>query len=320
MAFRDNAARNASIRAKKDTEFIMLEKSDYEAIMNHVAKSSLDTDTQKELELYAETCPLFASLNIDRKFISKYCEIRKFPPNSTIVAEGETSNTIWFMKTGSCRVVKIVNVLQERYLGKTYSHVLPMKLQEQTLKFSYKDIKPLDLVQRGQVVLNGSPSISKLNIVHKIVEVHRLEAGDYFGDSDGILTSQYDKNTGFLDVEDISEMDDGRLKQMAVGSELIIGRRAPFPVSIISNCRSELIGVSKTDFHQFSTTETWKLLLEKKQHRLCLKNVLDAYEKKTNWEIYCKKEVERLMRETKEKKEQGRHQFEYLYMKKGIIK
>ena len=54
-------------------------------------------DVQKRLETFSYKCPLFATLTFGWKVLSRYYDIRKYPPGTTVLSEGESTDMIHFI-------------------------------------------------------------------------------------------------------------------------------------------------------------------------------------------------------------------------------
>ena len=98
IAFRPGGTRTASIKTRRTTEFLLVERSDFEQIMALAASSAGNTDAQKRLENFADSSELFGSVKFDKKALSRYCDVRSFAPNATILCEGEYVDFIWFIR------------------------------------------------------------------------------------------------------------------------------------------------------------------------------------------------------------------------------
>ncbi len=75
-----------------------MEREDFEAIMATTFANSGPTDTQRRLESFAETNELFNSIKLDKKALTRYCDLRTYSPNSTLVTEGEATDWVWFIR------------------------------------------------------------------------------------------------------------------------------------------------------------------------------------------------------------------------------
>jgi hypothetical protein len=72
--------------------------------MNLAIAKNESIDGQRRLEGFADTCPLFNSLTIERAGLSRYCDVRTFPPKSTIVCEGDPTDMLYFILYDSRRI------------------------------------------------------------------------------------------------------------------------------------------------------------------------------------------------------------------------
>ncbi|KXS21982.1 hypothetical protein M427DRAFT_282802 [Gonapodya prolifera JEL478] len=93
---------------KRYTELLMVTKEDFERVISETTEKEI----LKRVERFREI-PLFRTFPVDARKVAEACRIDEYPPNTTIIYEGDTaSDTIYFLLRGHCRVVKLVNFRQ----------------------------------------------------------------------------------------------------------------------------------------------------------------------------------------------------------------
>jgi CRP-like cAMP-binding protein len=98
FAFASGGVRTASIKTRRTSEFLVISKEEFEYVMSTAMMNLSSLNAQKNLEGFRESCPLFRSVNIDLKALSRYCDVRAFPPNTSVVTEGTDGDYIWFVR------------------------------------------------------------------------------------------------------------------------------------------------------------------------------------------------------------------------------
>ncbi|KAJ3121357.1 hypothetical protein HK100_012409 [Physocladia obscura] len=103
LAFGSEDLRLASAATKRTTEFLIITKEDYLRIVQ-------DTNDQKLIEKLAvvEKIPIFSTLSGGLETIALYCEIKFYSPESVVISEGDICENIYFIRSGSCRLVKSI--------------------------------------------------------------------------------------------------------------------------------------------------------------------------------------------------------------------
>jgi CRP-like cAMP-binding protein len=131
-------------------------------------------------------------------------EFRIFAPNTPIVNEGEFEDSVYFVKSGSLRVLKLV------------------KFRIVVLLDGSTDLVPLP--EHIQVFNHQSPkgSANGRNIVVKLLQVKTISQGEYFGNYRGIIA--------FSDEDEAEPLIEKERRSV----------RSISKVTVIANTRSEL--------------------------------------------------------------------------------
>ena len=137
--------------------------------------------------------------------------------------------------------------------GSKFLYVLPAKYQLASVNFSFSSVQASDLISSGEIIPFSQSS--KFSIIYKSFELTTVYPGTHFGESHRFVASM-NENLVYP-----TEADDSAIRKFAIGNEAdFVGRKKnPCSASIVAAGKVELIGISKLDFHKFSTGVTWKV-------------------------------------------------------------
>ena len=162
LALLHDARRRATIVCKENTEFLKVDKSDFDMVLRKNHEREWNTRMT-----HFEDHPIFAgwsSANLD--FAVEGSQIVEYPPNSVILKDLlAPSEKVYFITRGTCKVVQRVNLLENVDSSKP-SHkgfILP----------------PVDVKQGCRVSKNNLRKVQKWWILRC------LQPGDYFGVGEG---------------------------------------------------------------------------------------------------------------------------------------
>lgn len=155
--------RSATIKTEDFTEFLVIEGDDFQRIL----KNEHEQTFLNKLQFLKSAVNLFRNWKVkDVQKLVELSQVQTFPRNSVIIREDEGSEHIYFVKIGTCKVVKTVQFIK-RCTCKNKHILLPFKSEEET---------PLD---------------PKTDILcTKLVELFFLPSGSYFGEGDLLMKSR----------------------------------------------------------------------------------------------------------------------------------
>lgn len=170
-----------------------------------------------------------------------------------IVKEGQYEDCIWFVRSGSCRVLKLMRFAKVPILvGGSGYHLQPIMSDAQMLQrernrkllngLGFDESKSrrnsimvqvtsadgdVEEKKKHQMTTGPLDNIAKENILTKLLIVRELFAGDFFGEHPNSLINATDM----------------REKSMSTDGKVITS--TPSNVSVISNNRCELVGIAR---------------------------------------------------------------------------
>ncbi|KAJ3153761.1 hypothetical protein HDU86_005094 [Geranomyces michiganensis] len=106
IAFLTSATRATTSTTNRMTELLTISKRDYENIMS----TFKEAETVKQDML--RTHPVFRSLNGDIATLINCVSIKRFDTNKAVICQGTHSGSIFFIVSGTCRVVQSVNFVR----------------------------------------------------------------------------------------------------------------------------------------------------------------------------------------------------------------
>ncbi len=131
LALMNTEPRTASIICLEDTEFMTVEKADYDRILKTVMQAKL-----KKKEEY------FLQVSVLRNASSKYLAMmsyffipRKFQRNSVLIRQGDAADSVYFVRKGRCRIVYHTEITYDTF--------------EYPTKIETRDTKVFDLANIG---------------------------------------------------------------------------------------------------------------------------------------------------------------------------
>lgn len=216
-SFRGNGIRAASIKTRIPSEFLVIEKEDYESIMNSdFALLHFRNDAKRILE-FKMMFPIIATLKLDNLPLSIF-DFKSVLANQPVVTEGEEEGTIWFIISGSCRILKLVRFYKRQVdKGCTLESI---DEQEQ-------------LLHRGPYIANKNQTQPKIqsdkynqkDLVTKLLNIGELNEGDCFGFHRGILDCLFDTKhwqfDSFNSLSDVSIISHSKMQLVGMQLDLI---------------------------------------------------------------------------------------------------
>ncbi|KAJ3167633.1 hypothetical protein HDU88_002079 [Geranomyces variabilis] len=106
IAFLTSATRATTSTTNRLTELLTISKRDYENIMS----TFKEAETVKQDML--RTHPVFRSLNGDIATLINCVSMKRFDANKAVVCQGTHSGSIFFIVSGTCRVIQSVNFVK----------------------------------------------------------------------------------------------------------------------------------------------------------------------------------------------------------------
>ncbi|KAJ3183130.1 hypothetical protein HDU87_007553 [Geranomyces variabilis] len=106
IAFLTSATRATTSTTNRLTELLTISKRDYENIMS----TFKEAETVKQDML--RTHPVFRSLNGDIATLINCVSMKRFDTNKAVVCQGTHSGSIFFIVSGTCRVIQSVNFVK----------------------------------------------------------------------------------------------------------------------------------------------------------------------------------------------------------------
>ncbi|KAI8850130.1 hypothetical protein BC829DRAFT_167927 [Chytridium lagenaria] len=107
LAFINGNIRLASVTTKRTTEFLIIERHHFERVMS----ISQDTDIREKMAAMREVA-IFKTLSVNLNNLARYVDVRSYPPNGLIVCEGDLCEYVYFVRSGTCRIIKAVPFLK----------------------------------------------------------------------------------------------------------------------------------------------------------------------------------------------------------------
>ncbi|KAJ3380638.1 Cyclic nucleotide-binding domain-containing protein 2 [Lobulomyces angularis] len=248
----EGCIRAASVRTECDSEFLLILKEDFESILSSFANFSKGLNL---IELQLQF-PLLKSLNFKNDKEISVFDIRVIPPNQAIVIEGEVEETIWFIRSGSVRILKLIK-FEKKYVNNK--------------QYILTEIYDEELIGK---------SIKKHNVVTKLLLIDRLQPGDNFGFHHGIIE--------YANVE-IEKKEEKVYQSSASISD----------VTIITNTRVEIVGISRFDFRKRATDKSRELVQGLNERRIEFNEIGANYLENVNWLKYKKKSFNSLIEQRK---------------------
>ncbi|TPX68449.1 hypothetical protein CcCBS67573_g07173 [Chytriomyces confervae] len=225
LAFFNESLRLATAATTRTTEFFLVAKDDYLRIVKDINQKVSSEKLQ-----FMEKFPILKTLSGSLETVGLYCEFKSFSPETVIIAEGAACESIFLLKSGTCRVIKSVHFLKTRMHRNT---------------FQLEPITPSSAGLAKQVMqsraIKSAPSQSdrsQQSIETKFLVIHQLKPGAYY-----------------FDGEDDAANTTAPARTGGVGKVLS-------KASVVSNQRVEFLVMSKVDFNKFATRETWKMFSE----------------------------------------------------------
>ncbi|KAI9206841.1 uncharacterized protein BJ171DRAFT_494953 [Polychytrium aggregatum] len=170
LSFVEQTPHATTAITQKPTEFLTISKEEYMDIM----EMRQDPSGTEKLEIM-QGIPLLCTLSLPMGPLAHYCEIQSFAPNTALIVEGTVPTRIYFLRKGTCRIIKLVKFIKKSYhLGsKTTFHLMPLDRQSPG---------------SGAAVSSADDT----DIVTKILVVGELKPGDHFGnETDPLESSGY---------------------------------------------------------------------------------------------------------------------------------
>ena len=125
----ENLKRSMSAKSTTNVEVLMIEKREYDSIIAQSIKKG-DLLMKEKLSLLYKEIPLMTTMKIDENAFVRSLEFRSFPPNTPIIYEGRMGSTIWFVRSGTCRILKLVKFKKaflEPLPNNSYSNLISTK-------------------------------------------------------------------------------------------------------------------------------------------------------------------------------------------------
>ncbi|KAJ3411328.1 hypothetical protein HDV05_002392 [Chytridiales sp. JEL 0842] len=160
LAFINDGRRVATVSTKRTTEFLVVNREDFEAILS----MAQDRDIREKLAIMKEI-PLFQTLSATIGQLAHYCEVLSYPPNSMLICEGDVCEYIYFIRSGTCRLIKSVPFVK-----------VPMRRDT----FRLEAVPAQDLACLRQ----------KSSLVTKFLIVQQLHPGDFYYDGNTVKTAR----------------------------------------------------------------------------------------------------------------------------------
>ncbi|KAJ3053394.1 hypothetical protein HDU99_007986, partial [Rhizoclosmatium hyalinum] len=117
--------RITSAITKKTTEFLLIERDDYLRIV----QDTNDTHLREKLS-FLKRIPLFKTLSANIETIALYGDLKSYPPESVVICEGDPCEYLYFLRSGSCRLIKALSFEKVKYHNGTYS-LVPLSAEQQ---------------------------------------------------------------------------------------------------------------------------------------------------------------------------------------------
>ncbi|KAJ3114039.1 hypothetical protein HDU96_002627 [Phlyctochytrium bullatum] len=300
LAFINGNIRLASITTKRTTEFLIIERQHFEKVMS----ISQDTDIREKMAAMREVA-IFKTLSVNLGNLARYVDIKTYPPNGVIVCEGDLCEYVYFLRSGTCRVIKAIPFLKipisrDKYVfrpvhgnaakgaaGKAANlkgiSLAATPLPEATDPASlFSEDPPYDSLTSLSSSLPSAAAaagpacattgLGAATLVTKFVVVQYLHPGDHFYDGDSSKTP--------------------RELYLASGLGTSASRS-----SVVANLKTELLRISKLDFNKFATKATWREFVERTDRAVPpIERLSEAYMGKREWELYKRGIVEEVVR------------------------
>ncbi|KAJ3326746.1 hypothetical protein HDU76_012680 [Blyttiomyces sp. JEL0837] len=158
LAFINDGKRLASVSTKRTTEFLVIARDDFESVMT----LAQDTDVREKMHIM-KSIPMLKTLSATLGTLAHYCEIKIYPPNALVVCEGDVSEYIYFIHSGTCRLVKAVPFAKIAMSRGTFR---------------------LDTITAGTALPDDA------QIVTKFLVVQNLYPGDHYYDGNAVKTAK----------------------------------------------------------------------------------------------------------------------------------
>ncbi|KAI8818063.1 uncharacterized protein EV422DRAFT_539804 [Fimicolochytrium jonesii] len=265
ISFLTSPLRTATYTTKRVTEFLTIGKRDYE----HITSTFKEAETIKQQTL--RTHAMLRTLNGDMAALLNCSSIERFDANRIIVCQKQHVGALYFLISGTCRVVQAVQFIKQK-LGKRRYHIKPYRAP--TISSSESSTNPRrsasQLLHSSNVSLDRlTPSKSAADpatlppdstLLTEFLVVKTLSPGDFFGQCmSGTLTSQMSAHAKA-----------GTLEQ---------------PVSVITNQKTTALVISKLDFQRFATDATMRVLREEVARYPTLPTIERAYMMSREWNM-----------------------------------
>ncbi|KNC97581.1 uncharacterized protein SPPG_07053 [Spizellomyces punctatus DAOM BR117] len=283
ISFLTSSLRTTTYTTKRTCEFLTVSRKDYERVLSTYKES----ETVKQDML--RTLPIFKTLNADMATLTHCCVMRKFDANKVVITQGVRSSSLYFISSGTCRVVQAIQFVKEDLGGRTF-RIIPLSQLESTIPQT--NLPAISRRPTSSSTTSSSSSTSSqtnltskrtnltsfrqylppnLNTFTELLTIHTLGPGEYFGETvPNVSTAPPTHPTGFQALQNPQKQ----------------------PASIITNTKSSLLIISKIDFQRLATDSTWRYLRQEASLRPSLKTVEEAWLESRGWRILKKKVVE----------------------------
>lgn len=134
-------------------------------------------------------------------------------------------------------------------------HPLPLKYQQITLAFKYKDIKLSTLLSNNEI----KPCFhdSTFEILCNLIFIDEIQEGGYFGETGGFLQNVTEETQVDQQMSGLKPEREFMSFRQWYGKD----GNCFSNVSIASKGRVELLGVSKIDYLAYAGNEAWQVFL-----------------------------------------------------------
>ncbi|KAJ3164888.1 hypothetical protein HK101_000339 [Irineochytrium annulatum] len=286
LAFINEDIRLATVRTKRTTEFLLLGREIYESITS-IAQ---DTDIREKMTAMREM-PMFRTLGVNLNNLAHYVDVKTYPPNAVIVCEGDLCEYVYFLRSGTCRVIKAVPfmkipVSRERYILKPLNDVSETDSGQPstitTHAMTSMDTLSAEIRPRASTALasgsSAASSLSHTKIITKFLVVHELYPGDHFFDGDSSKTP----------------------RDLILASGL--GTSAS-RTTVVANLKTEVLKIAKVDFNKFARAPTWQAFVETAENAIpSIEKLSLAYMDRRAWDVYKRTIVDEIVRRYKKRR------------------
>ncbi|KAI8593814.1 hypothetical protein BDZ88DRAFT_472598 [Geranomyces variabilis] len=330
IAFLTSATRATTSTTNRLTELLTISKRDYENIMS----TFKEAETVKQDML--RTHPVFRSLNGDIATLINCVSMKRFDANKAVVCQGTHSGSIFFIVSGTCRVIQSVNFVKRNLCRGMFRisrmsdvvgeapKILPPAPQGQAYRTSSAGGEMRASTGSLASTFHASGNILSSGVDYPPHQQQQLPASQQqqarptsgsallSAASSVVLPSRCRLVTELLVVRSLAPGD--YFGQSLSGNAVAALRPANSSsagsapaisvstsathqhMSVVTNEKCTLLAISKLDFHRLASDTTWRFLREEAARYPAPGAIEDAYLDKRTWNVAKRRILTEIMK------------------------